>query len=166
MPLLINQRIVTEDPWQLIDQAALDEGLSLPDSGPVAVPLTWYRQHREALQQRNGPLGVIVNGDDDLTALYADHSQLDLVAIEFPTFRDGRGFSIAKQLVRSGFAQQIRAIGHVTRDRLALMQSSGFNAFDISDEGFHTDHLQAFSEISVNYQGTTADPRPAFSQRT
>jgi uncharacterized protein (DUF934 family) len=162
MPLLINQRIVTDDPWQLLDQAALDEGSSVPENGPVAVPLAWYQQNREALQQRSSPLGVIVNGDDNLAELYADHSQLDLVAIEFPTFRDGRGFSIAKQLVRSGFAQQIRAIGHVTRDRLALMRSSGFNAFDISDEGFQTDHLQAFSEISVNYQGTTADPRPVF----
>jgi len=162
MPLLIDQRIVTEDPWQLLDQAALDEGSPIPENGPVAVPLIWYRQHREALQQRNSPLGVIVNGDDDLAALYADHSQLDLIAIEFPTFRDGRGFSIARQLVRSGFNRQIRALGHVTRDRLALMQSSGFNAFDVSDEGFQADHLQAFSEISVNYQGTTADPRPVF----
>jgi uncharacterized protein (DUF934 family) len=42
------------------------------------------------------------------------------------------------------------------------MQSSGFNAFAINDERFQTDHLQAFSEISVNYQGTTADPRPVF----
>lgn len=162
MPLFINQRIVTDDPWQVLDQAALENGSPLPASGPVAVPLVWYQQHREALLQRNSPLGVIVNGDDSLAELYADHSQFDLVAIEFPTFRDGRGFSIARQLVRSGFNQQIRALGHVTRDRLALMHSSGFNAFDISDEGFRIDHLRAFSEISVNYQGTTVDSRPAF----
>jgi uncharacterized protein (DUF934 family) len=162
MPLLINQNIVTDDPWQLLDQAALDEALSIPESGPVAVPLTWYKQNQETLQQRTSPLGVIVNGDDNLAELYANHGHLDLVAIEFPTFRDGRGFSIARQLVRSGFNRQIRAIGHVTRDRLALMQSSGFNAFDISDEGFKIDHLQAFSEISVNYQGTTTAPRPVF----
>ena len=162
MPLLINQHIVTDDPWQLLDQTALEKDSKLPTSCHLAVPLAWYQQNREALRQRNSPLGVIVNGDDNLAELFADHSQFDLVAIEFPTFRDGRGFSIARQLVRSGFNQQIRAIGHVTRDRLALMQSSGFNAFDISNEGFQTDHLKAFSEISVNYQGTTNAPRPVF----
>lgn len=162
MPLLINQRIVTDDPWQLLGQAALENGSTLPASGPVAVPFTWYKEHQAALQQRNSPLGVIVNGDDDLVELYADHSQFDLIAIEFPTFRDGRGFSIARQLVRSGFNHQIRAFGHVTRDRLALMESCGFNAFEVGDEHFQPAHLQAFSEVSVNYQGTTADPRPVF----
>ena len=162
MPLLIDQRIITDDPWQLLNLTALEDVTQLPAEGPVAVPFAWYQQHREVLLQRDGLLGVIVNGDDDLPVLYANHSQFALIAIEFPVFRDGRGFSIARQLVRHGFHQQIRAIGDVTRDRLALMQSSGFNAFDINDEGFDTAHLQAFAEISVNYQGTTADPRPIF----
>ena len=162
MPLLINQQLVTDDPWQLLDHATLEHNPQLPANGPVAVPFVWYQQHRDALLRRDNLLGVMVNGDDDLTALYTDHSQFTLIAIEFPVFRDGRGFSIARQLVRHGFRQQIRAIGDVTRDRLALMQSSGFTAFAINDEGFDTAHLQAFAEISVNYQGTTADPRPIF----
>jgi uncharacterized protein (DUF934 family) len=42
------------------------------------------------------------------------------------------------------------------------MENCGFNAFDISDEAFSDDTLKAFTEITVNYQGTAADPRPIF----
>jgi len=85
-----------------------------------------------------------------------------LVAIDFPAFRDGRGFSIARKVVRAGFKGEVRAVGDVGRDRLEYMESCGFNAFDISDEAFSDDTLKAFTEITVNYQGTAADPRPIF----
>ena len=165
MPLLINQKIVENDSWQLVDIEALEQLQDLSDAdiqGDIIVPLAFYLQHRDQLLSRSGRLGLQVNGDDDLAALYAEQANVALIAVEFPTFRDGRGFSIARQLVRVGFAGEIRAVGDVARDRLAYMQSSGFNAFLIPEDRFSEDDLGAFSEVSVNYQGTVADPRPIF----
>ncbi|SIS99667.1 DUF934 domain-containing protein [Neptunomonas antarctica] len=161
MPLLINQKVVAQDSWQSVDVETLESVQNLPD-GDVIVPLTFYQEHRELLLSRSGRLGLQVNGDDDWVALSAEQANVALIAVEFPVFRDGRGFSIARQLVRAGFSGEIRAVGDVTRDRLAYMQSSGFNAFVIPEERFSADDLGAFTEVSVNYQGTAADPRPLF----
>jgi uncharacterized protein (DUF934 family) len=159
MPLLINKKIVANDSWQSIDTESLEQALP---SGDIIVPLAFYLENRDDLQSRDGQLGIQVNGDDDLQALYAEQGNIALVAVEFPIFRDGRGFSIAKHLVRTGFTGEIRAVGDVARDRLALMQSSGFNAFLIPEDRYSEEDLRAFTEVSVNYQGTTADPRPIF----
>jgi uncharacterized protein (DUF934 family) len=159
MPLLINKKIVANDSWQSIDAESLEQALP---SGDIIVPLSFYLENRDDLLSRDGQLGIQVNGDDDLQALYAEQDNVALVAVEFPIFRDGRGFSIAKHLVRTGFSGEIRAVGDVARDRLALMQSSGFNAFLIPEDRFSEDDLSAFTEVSVNYQGTAADPRPIF----
>ncbi|SFG65212.1 DUF934 domain-containing protein [Neptunomonas qingdaonensis] len=165
MPLLINQKIVENDSWQLVDIEALEQLQDLSDAdiqGDIIVPLAFYLEHRDQLLSRSGRLGLQVNGDDDLAALYAEQANVALIAVEFPTFRDGRGFSIARQLVRIGFAGEIRAVGDVARDRLAHMQSCGFNAFLIPEDRFSEEDLSAFAEVSVNYQGTVADPRPIF----
>ena len=161
MPLLINQKVVENDSWQTVDVEALEQLQDLPE-GDIIVSLAFYLENRELLSKRPGRLGLQVNGDDDLAALYAEHANVALVAVEFPIFRDGRGFSIARQLVRVGFTGEIRAVGDVARDRLAYMQSSGFNAFLIPKERFSEDDLSAFTEVSVNYQGTAVDPRPIF----
>lgn len=161
MPLLINHKVVVHDSWQSVDVEALEQLQDLPE-GDIIVPLAFYLENRELLSTRSGRLGLQVNGDDDLKSLYAEQANVALIAIEFPIFRDGRGFSIARQLVRTGFAGEIRAVGDVARDRLAYMQSSGFNAFLIPEDRFSEEDLNAFTEVSVNYQGTTADPRPIF----
>ncbi len=161
MPLLINQKVVENDSWQAVDIEALESIQEMPE-GDIIVPFVFYLEHRTLLLNRQGRLGVQVNGDDDLEALYAEQANIALIAIEFPIFRDGRGFSIARQLVRVGFTGEIRAVGDVARDRLAYMHSSGFNAFLIPEDRFSEDDLGAFTEVSVNYQGTAADPRPIF----
>lgn len=169
MPLLINQKVVENDSWQAIDIEALESIQDLADGdipgalhSDIIVPLAFYLEHRELLLNRAGRLGIQVNGDDDLEALYVEQANVALIAVEFPIFRDGRGFSIARQLVRVGFTGEIRAVGDVARDRLAYMQSSGFNAFLIPEDRFSAEDLSAFAEVSVNYQGTAADPRPIF----
>lgn len=162
MPLLINQTVVENDSWQTLDAEALEQLQNLPEGGDIIVPLAVYLEHRDLFLKRPGRLGIQVNGDDDLDALYVEHANVALIAVEFPIFRDGRGFSIARQLVRVGFCGEIRAVGDVARDRLAYMQSSGFNAFLIPEDRFSEEDLSAFTEVSVNYQGTAADPRPIF----
>lgn len=59
---------------------------------------------------------------------------IDLIRIDFPSFADGRGFTIAAQLRRLGFQGRLRARGHVIADQYAMARRSGFDEVEISDE--------------------------------
>jgi uncharacterized protein (DUF934 family) len=157
MALIIDRKPVTEDRWQWLadDQA-------LPAEGPVVLPLERWLDEADALAGRE--TGVQVNGDDDLQQVLALQDRVSLFAVEFPAFTDGRGFSIARLLRRGGFKGEIRAIGDVTRDRLAHLERCGFNALQVPDERYSPDVLQAFDEIGVHYQGGASLARPAYPQ--
>ncbi len=157
MALIIDRTPVTEDRWQwLADEQAL------PAEGPVVLPLARWLDEADALAGRE--TGVQVNGDDDLQQVLALQDRVSLFVVEFPAFTDGRGFSIARLLRRGGFKGEIRAIGDVTRDRLAHLERCGFNALQLPDERYSPDVLQAFDEIGVHYQGGASLARPAYPQ--
>jgi len=59
---------------------------------------------------------------------------IDLIRIDFPSFADGRGFTIAKQLRRMGFHGRLRAKGHVIADQYAMARRSGFDEVEISED--------------------------------
>ncbi len=158
MPLLINHAVVSDDRWLLVDADNLSGHLN----DDIVVPFELYVAQREPLLRAKGQLGVEINGDQDLDVLLQDLDKLALIAIEFPVFSDGRGFSFARILRRAGFKGQIRAVGDVTRDRLAYMERCGFDAFAIADERYSDEVLSAFTEVSVQYQGCADDERPIF----
>lgn len=58
----------------------------------------------------------------------------DLIRVDFPSFADGRGFTIAAQLRRLGFKGRLRARGHVIADQYAMARRAGFDEVEISDE--------------------------------
>ncbi len=162
MPLLINREVAAQDSWQFLDAEATLE--QVPQDGDVVVPLALYLEHRASLSGRAGRLGVQFNGDDDIEALLPDLASLALVAIEFPVFRDGRGFSQARLVRRAGFGGQLRAVGDVTRDRLDYMQRCGFDALQVAEDRYSPEVLNAFDEVSVHYQAGADDPRPIYRQ--
>ena len=57
-----------------------------------------------------------------------------LVRIDFPSFSDGRGFTLASRLRAQGFAGRLRARGHVIADQYAMARRMGFDEVEISDE--------------------------------
>lgn len=59
---------------------------------------------------------------------------IDVIRIDFPSFADGRGFTIAAQLRRMGFSGRLRARGHVIADQYAMARRAGFDEVEISDE--------------------------------
>ena len=87
-----------------------------------------------------------------------------MIAVDFPAFRDGRGFSIARLLVRAGYKGEIRATGDVGRDRIAYMERCGFTAIQISDEIYKEEMLSAFTEVSNYYQSATDSNRAVYHQ--
>jgi uncharacterized protein (DUF934 family) len=71
----------------------------------------------------------------DLAALLGDRLEtLALIRVDFPSFADGRGFTIAAQLRRLGFTGRLRAHGHVISDQYAMARRSGFDEVEISDD--------------------------------
>ncbi len=149
MEIIRNRRVV-DDAWQHIA-----DGDAIPDSGDVTVSLSRYGAERAALDGREGRVGVRIAPDEDVDGLVASLGALPLIAVEFPKFTDGRGYSTARLLrERHGYRGELRAIGHVLRDQLFYMHRVGFDAFEMAPGKSLNDALEAFSDFSVTYQPT------------
>ena len=105
---------------------------------------------------------VLANGDDDLNQLIDESSNMAMIAIEFDTFADGRGYSMARMLRRAGFEGEIRAVGDVAMDRLEFMQRVGFDAFELRDDQPVEEALTKLAEMSVHFQPSADGKGPAY----
>jgi uncharacterized protein (DUF934 family) len=85
-----------------------------------------------------------------------------MIAIEFETFADGRGFSMARLLRREGYQGEIRAVGDVAMDRIEFMHRVGFNAFELRDDQNVNEALTKLSEMSVHFQPSADGKGPAY----
>jgi uncharacterized protein (DUF934 family) len=109
---------------------------------------------------------VLLPPDADPFVLDGRLDGLKAIAIEFPNFKDGRGFSIATILrARLGWRGELRAVGDVSRDRLAYMARCGFDAFQLREGEDAIAALSAFKDFSVAYQGAIDQPLPLFRRR-
>ena len=79
-------------------------------------------------------LAVDLGSDAEPAELAECLQKIDIVRIDFPSFADGRGFTIAAQLRRMGFSGRLRARGHVIADQYAMARRSGFDEVEISDD--------------------------------
>ena len=99
---------------------------------------------------------------EDAAALVAHVGALDLVAIDFPRFTDGRGYSLAAELRRAGFAGELRAVGEVLIDQVFLMKRVGFTQFALRADQDRTLAVAALTRHSEAYQGGADQPLPAY----
>lgn len=155
--------LITVDGFREDAFVALGDDAPLPD-GAVLVSLTRFQKERDALIARNAPLGVRLKSDQSPELLGKDVHRLSLVVLEFPKFRDGRGFSWARLLrTRLGFKGQVRAVGDFLYDQIAHQRRVGFDAWEVAN-GFTPDDLhRALNEISNVYQ-PSADGRKTIRQ--
>lgn len=97
--------------------------------------------------------------------LFAHLDEIPLVAINFPDFMDGRGFSYARELRERGFGGELRATGHFIRDQLTYLSRCGFNAFQMEDDSQLEDALASLADFSEFYQASANQPQPLFRRR-
>ena len=143
-----------------------DEDLLPAERVDVTVTLRRFTSEREPLRVHPGTVGVRLHPSDDLEPLVPALPELSLVAIEFPRFTDGRGYSLARLLRdRHGYRGELRAVGNVLRDQLFYMHRCGFDAFELQPGKSLQEALDAFGELSVRYQAAADDPRPLFRRR-
>jgi uncharacterized protein (DUF934 family) len=113
------------------------------------------------------PEMALLEAGDDPGALAASLGRLKVVAVNFPKFGDGRGYSIARLLrERYGYRGELRAVGEVARDNLYFMAQCGFDAFQLRAGEDPEAALDAFNDFSEAYQATVARPLPLFRRRT
>lgn len=127
-------------------------------------------KQRRIVDEPLPPEMVVLQPGDDPAAL-ADRlagldAQIRVIAINFPRFGDGRGYSIARLLrERYGYKGELRAIGEVARDQLHAMAQCGFDAFQLREGEDPQEALAAFGDFSDTYQATAAQPQPLFRRR-
>jgi uncharacterized protein (DUF934 family) len=166
MATLIKIRQVVQDNWQLLEAAADGALPGVPAQGDVIVPLALWRRERANLLARSGRLGVRLEAGDGPEALADDLAHFDVIAVHFPKFTDGRGYSTARLLrERYGYRGEIRAIGDVQRDQLLHLSRCGFDAFAVKERRDPEALLGAFADFSEAYQASVERPLPLFRRR-
>lgn len=119
---------VEADPWVIeTDDVKAGEGQQ---------PLLTIDQLIEHADSSNDVgLGVLVKPSDDVARLEPYLYRLELIAVAFPAFNDGRGFSHASLLrQRLGYTNELRAVGDVLIDQVPLMLRCGFDGFAVTNE--------------------------------
>ena len=163
MPQLIKNGAFIDDRWTLLPEAySLTD---LPDRGPVIVPLALWLGERGVLRAR-GDVGVLLPPEADPAELGGDIATLPLIAVDFPQFTDGRGYSTARLLRdRHRFQGELRAVGDVLRDQLYAMCECGFDAFVVREDRDAGDALAGLRDFDGLYAPTARTPQPWFRRR-
>jgi uncharacterized protein (DUF934 family) len=146
MQVIINKHL-TDNIWtHLSDDAPIE-------NGNITVSLARWQTDKTDLLKAPGKIGIRLNSTDDLAHLSEDLWHIDLVALEFAAFTDGRSFSQARLLRdRYQYKGEIRAIGHFMPDQAFYLQRVGVNSFELDSEDQLTATLNTLEDFSVCYQ--------------
>lgn len=155
MPLVKSGRIVEDRFVRVLDDAPV------PDNVPVILPAARLLADARELVLRQAPTGVIWPNDRRVAELAPYLDWIALVALVFPTFKDGRAYSQARLLrERYEFRGEMRATGQVLRDQLLFLHRAGFDAFEVTKDKDAAVFVEALQRYSVFYQ-PTGDGRPS-----
>jgi uncharacterized protein (DUF934 family) len=163
---IIKGREVVADDWSVLRLAEGDvpESVIVPE-GKVIVPLTVWLAQKESLSAR-AELGVWIAADERFEALKGESDRFAVIAVDFPKFSDGRGYSIAYNVrKRLGYAGELRAIGDVLRDQLFSMSRVGFNAYATRQDRSIHEALKGLTVFSETYQASVDQPLPLFRRK-
>jgi uncharacterized protein (DUF934 family) len=162
---LIKDRKLASDTWQQLE-GGVELLSAVPESADVLVPLQVWKAARATLLSRSGQVGVVLTGADEPAEIASDIVHFAVIAVHFPQFTDGRGYSVGRVLrERYGWKGELRATGDVQRDQLAYLTRCGYNAFDLRLGEDGAAALTAFSDFSEVYQCAVDQPLPLFRRR-
>lgn len=163
MDMIIKNKVIVADDWTVLrlQEQETPENVSVA-AGKVIVPLKVWQAQRETLQQRK-EIGVWLASDERPEELKGDIEKFSVIAVDFPKFSDGRGYSIAFNLrARLGYSGELRAIGDVLRDQLFYLQRVGFDAFAPRPDRKIEDVIKGLGDFSEVYQTSFDQKLPLF----
>ncbi|TMK13533.1 MAG: DUF934 domain-containing protein [Alphaproteobacteria bacterium] len=135
MRLIKAGRLIEDRFVRVLDDAPVPEGVA------AVLPATRLLADARDLVLRQAPTGYL--------------DWIALVALVFPTFRDGRAYSQARLLrERYQFRGELRATGQVLRDQLLFLHRAGFDAFEVTKDSDASAFVEAVHRYSVFYQPT------------
>lgn len=153
---LIKDRQIIDDVWTLVRDAEAGA-----PAGPAILPLALWKTLRDS--RAAADTGVWLAPADDPAELAGAVAELPVIAVDFPQFADGRGYSIGRLLrERYGFAGELRAIGDVLRDQLYPLEQVGFNAFSLREDRDPAKDIAGLHDFSLGYQQTFLRQQPLF----
>ena len=160
MPNIIKDGAIVTDNYQFISEAG-----DLP-AQDIIVSLAVWQQQREAVLAHSHKKGVMLKPDQHPELIADDVKKLDIIALDFPAFADGRGYSYAVLLrQRFAFTGELRATGDVFKDNLFYLKRCGFNSFAVRADKDINVALQGLNDFSENYQASVDETRPLYRRR-
>lgn len=153
LPYLVKNHEIVQDQWTIFD--------SVPNQLPskAIVPLT------DSIN--TDQCGVWVENDVELDEVYPSLIQRPLVAVNFPSFPDGRGLTIGHLLRnRYQYKNELRAIGAVTPDLVPFMYRCGFDSFCLPSREEARTTLKCLAFVTHEYQSSVIQELPKFRTQT
>ena len=167
MPKIIKDKQVVDDLWVVL---GLHDAQRSDVSGfRLIIPFEEYFSGNKNGSVSEVTYGVWLQGcQGQGLEKYIDHLlALPVIAIYFPEFTDGRGFSLATLLrERYGYQGELRALGNILPDQLFYLQRCGFNAFSFGQEVNLKEACKALNDFSGSYQIASDQSIPLFKQRS
>ncbi len=148
MPRIIKDGAVVEDGWngRLLDLESYNTAVGNGDAPAENI-------------------GVLLEPGEEPAGIEGDLTAIPLIAINFPVFTDGRGFSYARELRQRGYGGEIRAVGSFIRDQLAYLTRCGVNSFAFDADMDLEAALASLQGFSDHYQADVLQSEPLFRRR-
>jgi uncharacterized protein (DUF934 family) len=148
---ILRRRELSLDAWRYLGEDAAA-------GAALIVPFAEWRRTPQAWAEWRGPLGVRLAPVDRVEDLAADVPRLSLIAAEFPSPGEGRGYTQGQLLRgRYGFGGELRAVGAgVRQDLIWLLARCGFDAFELAANEDPQAAAAALGRYDVVYQASSA----------
>ena len=134
------------------DRTRISDG-DIPHDARVLIPLS---RIEEALAMNIEAPGVEIPTSTPFSEIERHLHRVSLVSIAVGGFADGRGFSLARRIRRTGFAGRIRLAGPLIVDQFAYALACGVDEIALPDESAARQPVEqwasAVSEMSATYQ--------------
>lgn len=151
---------LAEDPFTHVTD---DEDMP---QGDVIISLTRFQNEGERLLSESRMVGVRLEPAEEVEVLAYDLPRITLVAVSFPKFNDGRGYTAARLLRdRYAFKGEVRAVGDILREQAGFMVRVGMNAFEPADGSTPEQWAHAVHRQRHVYQRAADGRPPAFAER-
>ena len=168
MTRIIKNGQIVDDAWNILrlDEGETAQSVALP-AEPALLPLALWLARKDEILARRKPVGVWLDSHEGPEAIADDIERFTVIAVNFPKFADGRGYSTARLLrERHGYTGELRAIGDVLQDQLYYMKRCGFDAYAVRADKDIVAALAGLDDFSDSYQAAADQPQPLFLRRT
>jgi uncharacterized protein (DUF934 family) len=168
MAQLIKNQAVAVDSWKTLElgEGETPETVTLP-AGDIIFPFAVWQARKTEIIAGHKRIGLLIQPDERVEDIAADLDYFIVIAVNFPKFVDGRGYSTASLLrQRYHYQGELRAVGDVLHDQLFFMKRVGFDSYALKDGKNVAFALEAgFSSFGDAYQGSTSQLQPYFRRR-